>query len=111
MAKLIILETTSARKIRYAMWADVPSARQKFYANAAFVSVYLDASAGELTALRSGAVVERVAEEQIDGNNASVRTALESRLSAYQAEITARNDWSKYGSVFDGTAWISGGAA
>lgn len=112
--KVIILETVSAadsRSIRYAMWADVPAARQKFYANPAFVSAYLDASAGELALLRSGAVVERVTQEMLDGNNAAIRTALQARFTAFQAEITALNNWAKYGSTFDGTTWTAGGAA
>ena len=30
---------------------------------------------------------------------------------AFQAEITARNDWSRYGTTFDGTTWTAGGVA
>lgn len=110
-SKIIILETESARQIRYAMWADVPVARRPFYAKADFVSAYLSASAGEIAALRSGAVVERVAVERIDGNLAAVRTTLEARFAAFQAEITALNSWARYGTVFDGTTWTAGGAA
>lgn len=114
MSKIIILETTSNRLIRYVMWADVPTARQKFYADPNFVSAWIDAPTVDsvnVSNLRSGALVERVAEERIDGSAALIRTTLEARLAAYQAEIAARNNWSKYGTTFDGTTWTVGGAA
>jgi hypothetical protein len=93
------------------MWADVPSQRQKFYANATFVSVYIDVSAPDLTSLRSGALVERVVEEQLDGTNAAIRAVLQTRLSDFQTEITNLNSWTKYGSTWDGTSWVAAGAA
>ena len=38
---------------RVAFWLDVPMARQRFYANAAAVSAFVDATAAELAALKA----------------------------------------------------------
>ena len=46
--KIIILETYPG-KICYAFWADVPLARQPFYAGAGKVSAWKDATASSIT--------------------------------------------------------------
>ena len=106
MARIIVLESTG-RRVRYALWADVPVARRPFYANAALVSAVVGIQASDLTALRAGEMVERVAEEAPDGNIAAIKAYLETKLTTYQAEVTARNDWSRYGTSFDGTTWTN----
>jgi len=112
--KIIILERGSApTQFRFAMWADVPAARQAFYADPTNTrtSAYKDASAGELTALRTGTVVERVEQfSQPGANLAQIKTALEARFVAFQAEVNGANDWQRYGSRWDGTTWTDAGA-
>lgn len=104
MARIVVLES-SGRKVRYLLWADVPASRQKFYANAALTSAWIDAQAADITKLRAGEIVERVVEESPDGNLAAIKTYLEGKLTAFQAEIDARSNWPRYGTTFDGTSW------
>lgn len=87
------------------LWADVPAARQRFYANATAASAFLDADAGELTAIRSGAIAETVQVIRRDpgSTNAQLRAAIQQALTDWQALITARNNWTRYGSSFDPT--------
>ena len=109
--KIIILETEPSR-INYAFWADVPATRQRFYADAAKVSVWKDATAADNTALQNGSVTELVhhldiAAEVIDADR---RAALRRDWQAFQARINDYNPWSKYGTTYD-TAWTVGGVA
>lgn len=109
--KIIILETEPG-KVNYAFWADVPAARQPFYAAASKVSVWKDAIAADNTALQNGAVVELVSSYPFEEGvgNVRIRNALIDLHTKYQAEINARNPWSRYGTTYD-TAWTAGGAA
>lgn len=109
--KIIILETEPG-KVNYALWADVPAARQRFYADASKVSVWKDALAADNTALQNGSVVERVFSEDISRGAASapLRAFLEARAQDFQTKINAHNPWSRYGTTYD-TAWVAGGVA
>ena len=109
--KIIILETEPG-KVSYAFWADVPAARQRFYANASKVSAWKDAIAADNTALQNGSVTERVHYLDIDAGTADAdkRQALRRDWQAFQARINDYNPWSKYGTTFD-TAWTVGGVA
>lgn len=107
MAKRIIVLEGKGSSWRVALWADVPIARQPFYADPNKASAWKDAAAGELASLRSGAVAEKVTDVDFDQNqtNPQKQAAVLALQAAWQAEITARNDWPRYGSFWDGTAW------
>jgi hypothetical protein len=112
--EIIILEQVGETgDFRVAFWLDVPAARRAFYADPAATSQFLNATAEEIAALRSGAVVERV--ERIDrpfgGTLAQLRTTLTARHAALQARVNAENPWARYGTSFDGTTWTVAGVA
>lgn len=113
--RFIILERPKTTTVRVAFWADVPVARQPFYANAAKTSVYKDATQVEIDALRSGTVVEMVDTINYPAGqtNAQVVQSLKDRWTAYQAEINGLNDWAFYGTYWpgDGSAVVAGGVA
>lgn len=101
------------RTYRYLLWADVPTARQRFYADPAKVSAWLDATAPDNAALASGAVVERSDTMRIPlgATLAQIKAFLEARHADFQADITNNNPWVRYGMTFDGTTWVNGGVA
>ena len=108
--KIIILDRAglpSDQNYRVAFWLDVVASRRPFHANAAAKSVVIDITAPELTAIQSGAVIEEVIEvpAQAGVGQASLLAALVTRYTQRQAEVTARNQWARYGSFYDGTAW------
>lgn len=112
MKRIIILEhrnIPSDLDFGYVMWADVPEARQSFYANATATSAYKSASAEELAALQAGSVVEltgalsSIASRTIQ----QIQGALIARFNQFQAEITNNNRWVRYGTYWDGSAWTS----
>lgn len=111
--KIIILESnppgTGNIAFKFAMWADVPAARQARYANATFVSEVVGATAGEISALQTGAVVEMVREAQWNAGTTipQIQAALVAEFNAYQARITAANPWQRYGTSYDGTSWTA----
>lgn len=116
--RIIILEdlrpgsADGASVYRYALWLDVPLARQTFYANGSATSAVNKglnaASAAELSAIQSGAILEIV--EQIDVRGltlAQIQSALVSRFNTVQAFVNGAgaNSWDHYGTVWDGTVW------
>lgn len=114
MAKqIIVLEQSAPNLFNVAFWLAVPTVRQPFYVNAAATSRYKDASAPELAALQSGAVVEQVAEFSYPAGTAigAVMALLQTEFATRQAKVTAANPWSRYGSFWDGTTWTNGGVA
>ena len=111
--KIIILETEPG-KINYAFWADVPAARQRFYADASKVSAWKDALAVDNTALQNGSVVEFSSSYQIEegASAARIRNVLLDLHGKYQARIDAHNPWGRYGSTCDSAGvWVAGGVA
>ena len=113
--RVIVLDRLSPGQImlNFAMWADVPASRQAFYANASKTSAWKDANASDLLALQNGSVLERVETLTMDAaaTNANVRASLQSRWTAFQNEITSADPrWSFYGTTWDGTTWVVGGA-
>ena len=63
---VIILERdASDNEFRYALWADVPTVRQTFYANASAKSALLGATTADNTALQNGSVVEQVGSQRV----------------------------------------------
>src|SRR4029450_3634900 len=102
---------TDPNTFRYGLWADVPAARQRFFAQDGLVSAWLDALPADNTALASGAVTEIVGTIQIPpgAGLAQIKTFLQSRHAAFQDEITNNNLWVRYGTTFDGTTWVDAG--
>lgn len=86
-----------------ALWADVPATRQAFYANPSATSAWKDAQAGDLTALQTGAVVERILTLQQNAGQtlADMQAVAAAEWTAYQAYITARNPWDRYGTTYN----------
>lgn len=114
--RIIVLEQLSAAPLmfRYLMWADVPAARQPFYAakQAGMVSTWKDAVAGDNTALQNGSVTERVDQATFPAgtNLVQAETILLAIWTAFQAEITAANPWNRYGTFMDtANSWTAGG--
>jgi hypothetical protein len=111
MRRIIVLdkipEQSGEMHFRFAMWADVPAARQARYANASFVSAVQDGSvtAAELQALQTGAVLERVEEQKWAAATplATIEAGLLARFTTFQAEVNAANQWARYGSFYDDT--------
>lgn len=114
--KVIILERSTERlEFRYALWGDVPAARQEFFADPARTSAYKDASAAELTALQNGSVAERVGVAGYPAGTAIaiIEGELQAAWTAFQAELnvaanSAQNIYQRYGTVWDGTTWTVG---
>jgi len=112
---IIILEQLSPAVYRYALWAAVPASRQPFYAidQAAFVSQWKDALAGDTTNFRNGSVTEKIDTIQVPAGTTvpQIKAFLQARWADWQAEVTARNDWPFYGTTWDGSTWVAGGVA
>ena len=117
MAKKIIILTRNNPwpqeiGITYAMWADVPLARQSKYVKPNdWLSAYDGADAGELTLLRSGAVTEKVESTNVPvgTNTATIKNIIEAAFTRFQNEVTNEASWQFYGTFFDGTIWTNGG--
>jgi hypothetical protein len=119
MAKrIIVLEIDGAASgaaitAKAALWADVPAARQPFYAAPEFASAYEGATAGELAALRAGSVAERVEtvviRPAVGATPAQRRTLIQQQLqaawTAWQQHLTDANPWQWRGTYWDGSAW------
>jgi hypothetical protein len=110
---IIILESPRANSYRYALWADVPAARQSMYAQVGKVSAWKGASAPENAAIAAGQVVESVDQFDVAPGTtiASVQATLLAAQAAYQASITSANPWNRYGTFHDGVSWTTGGLA
>lgn len=108
---IIILDIQrETSELRYALWADVPVARQPFYAAQAgptAVSSWVDALPTDQTNIQLGRVVEQVEVLRVTDVSVGVRPYLQAQWAAFQARITNVNPWLRYGSTatFDGTAW------
>lgn len=113
--RVIVLDAVNGDTVvafRYVMWADVPAARQAFYANATKISAYKDISADDLAAIRTGAVAEELGTLKMDTGKtlAQARTDLQAMWTAFQDRITNANPWNRYGTYWDGTSWTAQGA-
>jgi len=114
--QIIILENqipgrgaTDPISYRYAFWLSVPTARQPFVANATAASNVKDATAGELSAIQSGAIKELVG--VFSAAPGTTIGQLESYLAAQFAAAqsafnsSSQNPWDHYGTTWDGTTW------
>jgi hypothetical protein len=108
--KIIVLDRDhDTNGFRYALWADVPVARQPFYVQPiGFKSAWKDALPADNTALENGSVVETTGYVAFPsgGSMAQVQARLEAEHSKFQSQITNANPWRFYGSTWDGTAWV-----
>lgn len=111
--KIIVLEKLGGNQaFRVAIWVDVPSARQAFYASAGKVSAWKDAQAGDNTALANGSVAEFLHTYQGDGVNlAQAQAAMQIIWQGYQDKVNNDNPWLRYGTNWDGTTWTAGGVS
>jgi hypothetical protein len=116
MQYIVVLEKTQSNPLtfRFLVRADVPLARQPFYADAEFVSAYPDTLAADLVALRAGQVTEQVSEVQTGNSTvAQIKAELIQTQQAFQAAVNAAaaNKWTYYGTAFDGTTWTNAGVS
>lgn len=108
--KIIILnQVGETGDFRIAYWLDVPAPRQVFYVNANAASAVIGATQTEIDALKAGQVLELV--ERFDRPNsttaAQLRAALVTRFTALQTALTNSNQWSRYGTFYDGATWTT----
>jgi len=90
-----------------ALWADVPAARQSYYANPNAKSAWAGATATDNTNLQSGVMAEQVITQRVPVGTsiAQIETFLQNQWQTFQNEITNNNPWIHYGSTWDGTTW------
>lgn len=107
--RIIVLNQLNgdANLYSYCMWADVPTARQSYYANASNKSAWTGATSADNGNLVSGAMVEKVDSLRIPNGTtlAQIEAFLQIRWTNFQSDITAANPWIRYGSTWDGTTW------
>jgi|SRR5215831_5199290 len=107
--RVIVLAQEANNSLTYNViyWADVPSARQTFYANASATSVWPGATATDIQNLQNGSVVEQgqTLAFQPGTGLAQIETILQREWQNYQTYITNFNPWVHYGSTWDGTTW------
>jgi len=99
---------------RVALWADVPAARQSFYANPDLKSAWSGAQAADNTALQNGSVTERVEIYNAAAGKtlAQIKTDLQNLWTAFQSYVNSYNPWSRYGTFMDNTnTWTDAGAS
>lgn len=117
MARKIIVQERlgepSDFNFKYVFWADVPAARQPFYADATKTSVVKDISAQELSDYRAGKFLEKsdLASYAAGTTAAAIRADLINKFNAYQTQVTAFNPFQFYGTTWDGTSWTNLGAS
>jgi|SRR5215469_16247050 len=113
--RVVILDQTldDANTYRFMMWADVPAARQQYYANANAKSAWNGATAADNTNLQTGSVVEQVTVQRIPGGSslAQIENFLQNAWTNFQNNVNNNNPWLRYGSTWDGTTWtiLTGG--
>jgi hypothetical protein len=109
--KIIQLELTQPpADYKVVFWLNVPQPRQFFYANPVATSAVKNATAEELAAIRSGAVVEEVLEIEAGvrpggPSEAQIAAAVVARFNARQSALNASTTLARYGTYWDGNAW------
>ena len=113
--RVVILDQTldDVNTYRFMMWADVPAARQQYYANASAKSAWNGATAADNTNLQNGSVVEQVTVQRIPAGTgvAQIENFLQNAWTNFQNNVNNSNPWLRYGSTWDGTNWtiLTGG--
>jgi hypothetical protein len=112
---VIVLDKVGPTSYRYAMWADVPTARQSFYASTSISkSAWNGASSQDIANLQSGAVVEKVDVYQVSTTDtvASVEAILAATALSFQNGVASNNPWAFYGSFQSSSGvWTTTGVA
>lgn len=107
--KIILIRAVESSDIgfRYALWADVPAARQIRYANATATTEVQDASQSEIAAIQAGAIAEKVDEARwpVGTTIVQVQAFLIAAFNQFQDAVTARNPWQRSGTSWDGATW------
>ena len=117
MARKIIIQNRinepSDFSFRFVMWADVPAARQPFYADQTKGSSVKDVTAQELQDIKDGKILERseTAEFIAGTSAAAIRSYLISQFNQFQTEANSRNPWQFYGTFWDGSTWTNAGVS
>ncbi len=117
MAKQIIIlervDEPSDNSFNVAFWLTIPAARIAAYANATATSQFKQVSAPELAAIQAGQIVEVVEKASFIAGTGipAIQAALIARFNTLQAAATSRNPWVRYGTTWDGSAWVAGGTA
>lgn len=98
----------------YLLRADVPTGREPFYANASYVSRFVPLAPDtdpDLAGLQAGEITETVGTVRLSSamTLAEVKAWLIARQEAFQAAVTDRTTWSRYGTYYDLTKWTAQG--
>ena len=114
MARKIIVGKRAAQsyvEIDYVFWLAVPANRQAFYANPTATSIVPGLSAGELTAIQSGAVKELSGRQSypVGATMVAIGADLVAKYNAAQTALNAEITWQFYGTSWDGTTWTVAG--
>lgn len=110
---IILTQNSAINEYTFAMWADVPTARQPFYANTNAKSAWASATATDNQNLQNGSVVEQVGTARFNPATAlpAVQANMQAQWQAFQTSITNSNPWIRYGSTWDGTSWVLTGVS
>jgi len=117
MAKQIIIldrvDEPSDNSYNVAYWLTIPPARVAAYADPNATSRFTQATAAELLAIQNGEIVEYVEKTSFVAGTGipAIQAALINRFNVLQAAATSRNPWVRYGTTWDGAAWVAGGTA
>lgn len=107
---IIILDQSNvqANDYRVAFWADVPAARQTYYAAASLTSAWRGATATDNSNLQTGLVTEVVMSIRLPQGTTlpQIQSALQAQWQQIQTFVSNNNPWIRYGSTWDGTTWV-----
>ena len=116
MARKIIIQERlgepSDFNFKFVLWADVPAARQSFYADVNKTTTVKDALAAELLAIRQGQILEKQNSASFPAGTTGnqIKTDLIAKFNQFQSEVNSLNPWQFYGTFWDGTIWTNAGA-
>lgn len=111
---IVVLERTALTPVtlRYVVRANVPLARQSYFADANKTSFYKEAAAADLAALQAGQIVEQLQEDAVGGRTiAEIQALLIAAQQAFQTLVNSQtyNPYRYYGTTWDGAAWTVAG--
>jgi hypothetical protein len=106
---IIVLDQTpeDANTYNFVLWADVPAARQTYYANPNAKSAWSGATTTDNTNLQTGLVAERVFAQRVQAGTtlAQIEAFMQTQWQNYQSYVNSYNPWIHYGSTWDGNTW------
>ena len=114
--RIIILDRIgepSDFSFKFAVWANVPTERQPYYANAEATSEVKNITAEELTAIQNGEISEQIFTAVFPSGTelTTIKDYLIAEAIKYQTLINTKNPWQYYGTYYDGDSWTAGGVA